>query len=118
MLGVFILWMGWFGFNAGSTTGVTGGEGALFGGAGKSFALIAVNTNLAAASGALSAMLVSWRVVGKPDVGIAWPSSASAHHSSSRIRKARPARSRWSASWLKWNWCTKSRSRWAPRSAG
>ena len=70
ILGVFILWMGWFGFNAGSTTGVTGGEGALFGGAGKSFALIAVNTNLAAAAGAVSAMLVSWRVVGKPDVGI------------------------------------------------
>lgn len=70
ILGVFILWMGWFGFNAGSTTGVTGGEGALYGGVGKSLALIAVNTNLAGAAGAISAMFVSWRLVGKPDVGI------------------------------------------------
>ena len=70
ILGVFILWMGWFGFNAGSTTGVTGGEGALYGGVGKSLALIALNTNLGGAAGATSAMFVSWRLVGKPDVGI------------------------------------------------
>jgi Amt family ammonium transporter len=67
--GVFILWMGWFGFNAGSTTGVTGGE-SLYGGAGKALALIAVNTNLAACAGAVAAMLVSWTWVGKPDVGL------------------------------------------------
>ncbi|GAB4566413.1 MAG: ammonium transporter [Haliangiales bacterium] len=69
-LGVMILWMGWFGFNAGSTTGVTGGGDDLFGGAGKSLALIAINTNLSAAAGAVVAMLVSWRFEGKPDVGI------------------------------------------------
>lgn len=70
VLGVFILWMGWFGFNAGSTTGVTGGGDALYGGAGKAFALIAVNTNLAACAGAIAAAFTSWGYVGKPDVGI------------------------------------------------
>ena len=41
-LGVFILWLGWFGFNPGSTTT-----------ADKSIAMIFVNTNLAAAAGAV-----------------------------------------------------------------
>ncbi|KKB36663.1 ammonium transporter [Bacillus thermotolerans] len=57
-LGVFILWIGWFGFNAGSTLGV---EEAFFG-------YVALNTNLAAAAGAISALLVSWVVFGKSDV--------------------------------------------------
>lgn len=56
-LGVFILWLGWFGFNPGSTTAVTGG----------SFAAIAVNTNMAAAGGAFSAMLLSWLWFKRPD---------------------------------------------------
>jgi Amt family ammonium transporter len=55
--------MGWFGFNAGSTTSVTGDGG-------KMFALIAVNTNLAACAGAVLAMLVSWKTAGKPDIGM------------------------------------------------
>ncbi len=58
-LGVFILWMGWFGFNAGSTTV-----------ADKSIALIAVNTNLSAAAGATLAMITSWIKFGKPEVGM------------------------------------------------
>ncbi|MGE0086645.1 MAG: ammonium transporter [Desulfococcaceae bacterium] len=58
-LGVFILWMGWFGFNAGSTTV-----------ADKSIALIAVNTNLAAAAGATLALITSWIKFGKPEVGM------------------------------------------------
>ncbi|MCA9117298.1 MAG: ammonium transporter [Planctomycetaceae bacterium] len=57
-LGVFILWLGWFGFNPGSTTAVGGGE----------FARVAVTTNLAAAAGAVVAMIVSWLKFGKPDV--------------------------------------------------
>ncbi len=69
-LGVFILWMGWFGFNAGSTTGVTGAGDAPFDGAGKAFALIAVNTNLAAAAGSVVAMFTTWMVLGKPDIGM------------------------------------------------
>ncbi|MEM8679191.1 MAG: ammonium transporter [Planctomycetota bacterium] len=60
-LGVFILWLGWFGFNAGSTTAVGGG----------SFAKIAVTTNLAAAAGAVAAMVCSWMISGKPDTSFA-----------------------------------------------
>jgi Amt family ammonium transporter len=56
-LGVFILWLGWFGFNPGSTVAVTGGG----------FAKIAVTTNLAAAAGACSAMVTSWILFKKPD---------------------------------------------------
>lgn len=58
-LGVFILWVGWFGFNPGSTTT-----------ADKSIAMIFVNTNLAAAAGAVLAMLTSWIKFGKPEVGM------------------------------------------------
>lgn len=57
-LGVFILWLGWFGFNPGSTLG-----------ADTSFARIAVTTNIAAAGGAIAAMLTAWYNVGKPDLG-------------------------------------------------
>jgi ammonium transporter, Amt family len=60
ILGVFILWFGWFGFNPGSTMTAT-----------LSIADIAVTTNLAAAAGALIAMGVSWFKGGKPDVGMA-----------------------------------------------
>ena len=56
-LGVFILWLGWFGFNPGSTTAVGGGD----------FAFIAVTTNLAAAAGAIGAMVISWLVYKKPE---------------------------------------------------
>ena len=59
-LGVFILWFGWFGFNAGSTTAGTN----------LSIATIAVTTNLAAAAGALFAMSISWIKYGKPDIGM------------------------------------------------
>ncbi len=58
-LGVFILWLGWFGFNPGSTTT-----------ADKSIAMIFVNTNLAAATGSVFAMFVSWIKFGKPEVGM------------------------------------------------
>jgi Amt family ammonium transporter len=55
-LGVFLLWFGWFGFNPGSTTAAI-----------KDIALIAVNTNLAAAAGATAAMITAWRFLKKPD---------------------------------------------------
>jgi len=58
-LGVFILWFGWYGFNAGSTLAAVGQD----------IATPAVTTTLAAAAGALSAMATSWFLTGKPDVG-------------------------------------------------
>jgi len=61
-LGVFILWFGWFGFNAGSTLGV--GDGSAIG-------LVAMNTNLAAATGGIAAMLTVWKRFGKPDLSMA-----------------------------------------------
>jgi len=61
-LGVFILWFGWFGFNPGSSLHV--GNGSLI-------ALVAINTNLAAAAGGISAMIIVWKIFGKPDLSIA-----------------------------------------------
>lgn len=60
ILGVFLLWFGWFGFNPGSTMAATA-----------SIADIAVTTNLAAAAGAIAAMSCIWLVGKKPDVGMA-----------------------------------------------
>ena len=57
-LGVLILWVGWFGFNAGSTVSVSG---AFFG-------FVALNTTLAAGAGAVAATLISWVVLGKSDI--------------------------------------------------
>jgi ammonium transporter, Amt family len=59
-LGVFILWFGWFGFNAGSTTSGTD----------LSIATIAVTTNLAAAAGSITAMILVWIQFGKPDISM------------------------------------------------
>jgi ammonium transporter, Amt family len=57
-LSVLLLWVGWFGFNAGSTISV---DGAFFG-------FVAINTNLAAAAGTIAALIISWLVTGKADV--------------------------------------------------
>jgi len=62
-LGVIILWFGWFGFNPGSTLSVD------FGGVGF-FAYVALNTNIAAASGVLGAVMTSWIVIKKPDLSM------------------------------------------------
>jgi Amt family ammonium transporter len=58
-LGVFILWLGWFGFNPGSTMA-----------ADLSIAQIAMTTNMAAATGAIAAMITSWIIFGKADVSM------------------------------------------------
>lgn len=60
-LGVLVLWLGWFGFNPGSTMGV---------GDGSAIAYVLVNTNMAAATGALGAMLTAWILLKKPDLGM------------------------------------------------
>ncbi len=64
-LGVFILWIGWYGFNPGSQLAFTGAAnlGATM--------LIAVNTTLAAAAGAVAAMSFAWLLFGKPDLSMA-----------------------------------------------
>lgn len=60
-LGMWILWMGWFGFNPGSTlSGMQYGLNAS----------VAVNTNAAAASGAIISVLLSWFSTRKFDLGL------------------------------------------------
>lgn len=60
-LGVLILWVGWYGFNAGST----------FGTADSLFAEVALNTQLAAAAGVIAALAVVYLRTGALDVGMA-----------------------------------------------
>jgi ammonium transporter, Amt family len=59
-LAVFVLWFGWFGFNAGSTLGALDLR----------FADVAVVTNLAAAAGVLGALITSHLVVKTIDIGM------------------------------------------------
>jgi PAS domain S-box-containing protein len=56
-LGVFLLWFGWFGFNGGSTLGLT-----------PEVPTIIVNTTVSGAFGGLVAMALAWRLGGRPDV--------------------------------------------------
>lgn len=58
-LGVFILWFGWYGFNAGSTLTAVGAD----------ITTPVVTTTLAACAGSIGAMAMAWLFVGKPDVG-------------------------------------------------
>jgi len=58
VLGGIILWIGWFGFNAGSTMGTTNGF----------FGYVALTTQLAAASGAIGALITAKLLSGKADV--------------------------------------------------
>jgi Amt family ammonium transporter len=60
-LGVLVLWLGWFGFNPGSTMAA---------GNGVAIAHVVVNTNLAAATGALGAMVTAWLLLGKPELSM------------------------------------------------
>lgn len=61
-LGMFILWMGWFGFNGGSELKIANLEEA------NAVAQIFVNTNAAAASGAVVAALFAKFLFGKTDI--------------------------------------------------
>lgn len=63
-LGVFILWFGWFGFNAGSQLAASGEDNAT------AIAHIFLTTNLSAVSGAMMALIVSWFRYKKPALSI------------------------------------------------
>ena len=58
--GTLILAFGWFGFNCGSTLAASDSR----------IALIAVNTMLSSAAGAIAALMVMWLRYGRPDIGI------------------------------------------------
>ena len=58
-LGVFILWLGWFGFNGGSQL-AWGGDDAV------AASTVVLITNLSAAAGALGALVTTWIWYGKP----------------------------------------------------
>ena len=59
-LGVFLLWIGWFGFNPGSYTAASGSIGR-----------VAMTTNLAACAGTVWALVTGWAIMGKPDLTMA-----------------------------------------------
>jgi len=63
-LGMFILWMGWFGFNGGSELKISDiGEA-------NAVAMVFVNTNAAAAAGVISALLTAHLLFGKADLSM------------------------------------------------
>ncbi len=64
-LGTFILWLGWFGFNGGSQLAVSDVENS------NAVAQIFLNTNMAAAGGAIAAALVAKLMFGKADLSMA-----------------------------------------------
>jgi len=64
-LGVFILWFGWFGFNAGSQLGAAGNDNTL------AIGHIVLTTNLAAAGGAMAALFTSWAKYKRPALSLA-----------------------------------------------
>lgn len=57
MIGASLLWVGWFGFNAGSNLEANGGAGLAF-----------INTILATAAGGMAWMLAEWMLRGKPSM--------------------------------------------------
>ncbi|MEA5596609.1 ammonium transporter [Rivularia sp. UHCC 0363] len=59
-LGCLILWLGWFGFNPGSTMAADA----------NAISHIALTTNLAAAAGGIAACFVAWGYLGKPDLSM------------------------------------------------
>jgi Amt family ammonium transporter len=63
-LGVFVLWIGWFGFNPGSQLAAAGRVNA------NAISLIFVTTNIAAAGGALATMIYIWMQYKKPTLSM------------------------------------------------
>lgn len=61
VLGILLLWFGWYGFNAGSTLSLTGDEAIM------TVSTIVLNVTISAAAACFVALLVSWRRYGKAD---------------------------------------------------
>ena len=61
-LGVFILWLGWFGFNGGSQLALGSAADAV------AMSVVLVNTNLAAAAGVMAAIIASRPILGRIDL--------------------------------------------------
>ena len=61
-LGVFILWLGWFGFNGGSQLALSSATDAV------AMSHVLVNTNLAAAAGVIAALVLSRPLLGRIDL--------------------------------------------------
>ncbi len=64
VLGVFILWMGWFGFNPGSTVAAVGYDNAV------AMSHVIMTTNMAAATGGIAALVYTWIFDGKPSLSM------------------------------------------------
>lgn len=62
-LGVFILWFAWYGFNAGSTYGITGGLDSLA-------AKVMITTSVSASVATIATMIITWVRYKKPDVSM------------------------------------------------
>jgi Amt family ammonium transporter len=60
-IGMFLLWLGWFGFNGGSVLSADPGGTSL----------VLVTTNLAASAGVISASVLTWIIFKRPDLGMA-----------------------------------------------
>ncbi len=60
-IGVFLLWLGWFGFNGGSVLSAAAGDTSR----------VLVTTNIAAAGGVVAAIAASWFIQKKPDLTMA-----------------------------------------------
>lgn len=63
-LGVFVLWFGWFGFNPGSQLAAEGAENAI------AISNVMCTTNMAAVTGGVAALLLTWLLYGKPSLSL------------------------------------------------
>ena len=63
-LGVFILWLGWFGFNPGSQLAADGADNAV------AISHVICTTHMAAAVGGLSVLFLTWIVYGEPSLSL------------------------------------------------
>ena len=61
VIGLFVLWLGWFGFNPGSTMSFQNPSDVMY---------ILVTTNTSAIAAVLTSTITSWIFLGKPDLGM------------------------------------------------